>query len=77
MQDGINDWQFALIQTLLTSSTYDHDKRQIIESMLHSFDVMEADTVIQDLYRNQLDPITHGTGYGMKDIIRHLNKLHE
>ena len=53
----------------------DVDRLQYIENNWNEFTEIEYETLLQKLYEAVPDPITHGRGYGQKDIIKHLKKL--
>lgn len=41
----------------------------------NEFDYVELESIVKELYDNQIDPIVNGAPYSQKDIIRHLKKL--
>lgn len=75
------DW-YTLEKLIFNCSFSDAKKDQIIHRFYlledinnNEFADSEKDKIIESLYNNQLDPITHGSGYNQTDIKNHLKKL--
>jgi len=46
-----------------------------LENSEDEFDLMEIESLIEEIKTNQFDPITHGNYYNQTDIRKHLKKL--
>ena len=63
------------IEQLLRTSLYDPEQREeITREILGYIDQERAEELIEQLYKNQVDPITAGLNYSQSDIARKLNR---
>lgn len=74
------DW-FYLEKDLQTCSLPHETQIRICERLItleksdDEFSYYEANELIEKVKNNQLDKISYGFNYGMRDIIKHLKKL--
>lgn len=64
----ISQSQFAYIEGLIKTSSFDDDTKERLEMELTALTVSKVDDFIQNLELNQLDPITQGSNYSQTDI---------
>lgn len=71
---GATDGQINFIESLILSSTYNHDTQQIlIDKAMAGLTSTEASTMIRDLQANQRDPMDGN--YNQTDIKNHINEI--
>lgn len=64
------------VLSLVESSTYDQDSRDIIRAKVEDgISHAEAQTIIEDLKNNQLDPVTQGANYSVTEAKEKLNEI--
>lgn len=71
---GASDSQISFIESLILSSTYDHDTQQIlIDKAISGLTSSEASSMIRDLQANQINAMDGN--YGQRDIVEHIKKI--
>lgn len=71
---GATDGQINFIESLVLSSTYDHDTQQVlIDKAISGLTSSEASNMIRDLQANQMDSMQGN--YNATDIKKHINKI--
>lgn len=71
---GATDNQISFIESLVLSSTYDHDTQQeLIDKAVAGLTSSEASNMIRDLQANQMDSMQGN--YNATDIKKHINKI--
>lgn len=80
--NGLDDWNYDsrlqdYLLNLLSTSTFEDRYRKDFESDINdmNMDKETYDLISFSLFTNQLDKVTHGFGYNMGDIKKHLRKL--
>lgn len=66
--DPADSAQIDYIESLLRTSTFDHDWREAVENNFGNLTKSGASKIIEELKNNQQDPIKQGTGYNQGDI---------
>lgn len=69
------DGQINYIESLIESSTYDHEQRKYLEGELVNLSSVRASELIEDLRLNQLNPVTHGGSYNQGDIKAQIKQI--
>lgn len=73
---GATDNQVNFIESLILSSTYDHDMQEVLIDKAHAgLTSTEASTMIRDLQNNQLDMVTEKGRMGQTDVKNHIDKI--
>ena len=69
--------QFNMIESLLSSSTYDEDQKSVIEREMSGYTQDEARMCITALQANQLDRVKETGTYSKTDLVNHKIKDNE
>jgi hypothetical protein len=69
------DGQLSYIETLIQTSSIDHDRADHILNNLESLSYTEAEELLRWLNEHQTDPIMSGRNYSQTDILNHLKKF--
>lgn len=72
--------QEQFIESLVKTSTYDHDTQEMILAKIGEMTSGEAENIIADLQLNQINPVTHGIpggSYNEGDIKKQIKAQHE
>lgn len=73
---GATDGQVNFIESLILTSTYDHDTQQIlIDKAMAGLTSSEASSMIRDLQLNQQNQITESGRMGATDVKNHIEKI--
>lgn len=60
--------QVGYIESLISTSTFDEDMRDMFRGKIDDLTSGEAESIISELRNNQLNPITQGANYSQTDI---------
>lgn len=73
-EDHITASQYILIEQLLSTSVFDEEQRASFALGVDDITQDEVQTVIDYLYQNQLNPITHKGYYSQTEARKYIKK---
>lgn len=64
----VNQMQLDTIEQLLKTSVFSEEKKEFILRYMHTYTIDQANSMINELYSSQVNPILAGNNYNQKDI---------